>query len=225
MIKTSLTTLRRLALALVFLLGTAAPAVATNFSFTGTFQEDDDVQLFPFTTTGSSNIVLRAYSYAGGTNAAGQVIPRGGFDTILALFDGSGNLINQNDDGGPINVGTDPLTGRAWDTYLSLPLLPAGSYTASITQYDNFAIGPNLSNGFAEQGNGNFTGPFTGHPGGSFYDVSGVPTFNQRTNFWAFDVLGATTATPEPGSVVLAGMAAGALCLHRVLRKLRERAG
>lgn len=95
----------RSALAAVILLGGvltmgAAQATPQNFSFTGTFSQDDNVQLFHFTVGDTSTVTLRTWSYAGGVNAAGQTIARGGFDPILALFDGTGVLINQNDDGG-----------------------------------------------------------------------------------------------------------------------------
>jgi hypothetical protein len=83
-------------------------------------------------------------------------------------------------------------------------------------QYDNFANGPNLSNGFIRTGQGNFTGPLTGNPGGSFRDVSG----SQRDSHWAFDILNVQQATtpptgvPEPSTIVLllpglAGLVAG----------------
>jgi hypothetical protein len=68
---------------------------------TGSFTNDNDVQLFNFSVGMTSNVTLRTYSYAGGTNAAGTVISRGGFDPILALFSSAGALIGQNDDGAP----------------------------------------------------------------------------------------------------------------------------
>src|SRR6266536_1432206 len=95
---------------------------AANFSFTGNFNNDADVQLFSFTVGATSTVTLRTWSYAGGTNAAGQVIPRGGFDPILALFDSAGLRINQNDDGGA-SVPTD-LSGVNYDTFLSSTLGP-----------------------------------------------------------------------------------------------------
>src|SRR4029453_10352361 len=44
------------------------------FSFTGTLTTADDVLQFEFTITADSEITLRTYSYAGGTNGAGEVI-------------------------------------------------------------------------------------------------------------------------------------------------------
>ena len=82
-----------------------------GFSFVGTLTSANNVLQFDFTVTTQSQITLRTYSYAGGTNAQGQVIPSGGFDPILALFNSVGALINQNDDGGS-NVPADPIPAR-----------------------------------------------------------------------------------------------------------------
>ena len=68
-------------------------AAAGNFSFTGTFSQDDQLQVFLFTAPSASTL-LRTWSYAGGTNAAGQVILPGGFDPILSVFDATGGLLS-----------------------------------------------------------------------------------------------------------------------------------
>lgn len=190
----------------------ATAQAAADFSFTGSFRADDDVQLFNFNVGALSNVTLRSWSYAGGTNAAGNSIARGGFDPILALFDSTGALIDQNDDGGPSNVATD-FSGVAYDVFLTSSLA-AGSYTVAVMQYDNFANGPNLSNGFLRTGEGNFTGGAGFDPAcanvSSFCDVSGS-AFNARTSLWAFDILNvesaATTVVPVPAALPL--MAAG----------------
>src|SRR5689334_13237383 len=129
-------------LALGLLFGGAA--LAADFSFTGNLADHNQVQLFNFSVAAPSTVTLRTYSYAGGVNAAGQTILRGGFDPILALFDSSGALINQNDDGGDPLVPADAVTGNHWDTFLTSNLTP-GNYTVSVMQFDNFSIGPNLS--------------------------------------------------------------------------------
>jgi hypothetical protein len=196
-----------------------SPALADNFSFTGNFTQDDNVQLFNFTVGATSNVTLRTWSYAGGVNAAGATIARGGFDPILALFNSSGVLIDQNDDGGCGVVPEDAVSENCWDTFL-MANLAAGTYTVSVMQYDNFATGPNLSNGFDRSGQGNFTGPLTGHPGGSFWDVSD----SQRDNHWAFDILNVSQATtppptgvPEPSTIalLLPGLAGLVACFRR----------
>lgn len=211
-------------------LGTAF-ATPTNFSFTGNLSQDDDVQLFNFTVGTSSNVILRTWSYAGGTNAAGQAIPEGGFDPILALFDSNGNYIDQNDDGGCGVVAADSVTGNCWDTYLEVPSVQPGNYTVSVMLYPNFANGPTLSDGFAMQGQGNFTGSHCGVPGGSFLDYAGGCV--QRTSFWAFDILGAEaagipsgppgpppTGVPEPSE--LAFMMIGLLAVAFLSRRRRR---
>ncbi len=146
-------------------------ALANNFSFTGTFSGDDDVQLFNFSVGAPSTVTLVTKSYAGGTLADGTVIPAGGFDPILALFDSTGLFIDDNDDGSFPDVGIDPVSGNDWDSFLQLAL-GAGDYTAAVTQYDNFAIGPNLSDGFDQTGDPAFTSMF-GCTNGQFCDDDG----------------------------------------------------
>jgi len=194
------------------------PAEAANFSFRGTFSQDDNVQLFNFTVGAPSTVTLRSYSYAGGTQADGTVIPRGGFDPILALFDSTGARINQNDDGFPPNVPIDPPTGVSYDTFLQ-STLAVGNYTVAVMQFNNFA-GLTLSSLFSRQGQGNFTA--TSYPCGqsAFCDI----TRNGRTNAWAFDVLNVAQATqveavPEPLTVGGAMLAIGGLTAARRKRK------
>lgn len=194
-------------------------ASAIDLSFTGNFRNDDDVQLFSFSIASPTTVTLRAWSYAGGINAAGQSIARGGFDTILALFDGTGNLIDQNDDGGCGNVGADALTGQCWDTFLQSSL-SSGNYTVSIMEYDNFAIGPTLASGFTRSGSGNFTASFSSGSdcgGVQFCDVSGANPGAQRDGHWAFDILNVTTASqiPLPGTLALLGIGIAGLGMSR----------
>ncbi len=187
---------------------------AANFSFTGSFTQDDNVQLITFNVGAPSTVTLRSWSYAGGVNAAGATIARGGFDTILALFDSSGALIDQNDDGG-VNVDPDSVTGARFDTFLTSALV-AGTYTVSVMQYNNFAIGPNISNGFGRDGDGNFTAGSGGCTASQFCDVGG----SARTGNWAFDVLNVEAAAetprvPEPSSVALFLTGAAAIFFRR----------
>ncbi|MCC2681245.1 MAG: hypothetical protein K0S36_809 [Nitrosospira multiformis] len=104
-------------LAMGFVTGSAN---AANFSFTGNFEHNDEVQEVHFTVTAPvSDVTLRTWSSAGGINAAGATIDPNGFDPIVALFGASGNLIDQNDD----TQGLDSFLMRN---------LPAGDYTATI---------------------------------------------------------------------------------------------
>lgn len=192
--------LAKLLIAVLAVSVSSAVCRADNFSFTGSFNNINDVQLFTFTVGATSNVTLVSYGYAGGTNSAGQVIAEGGFDPILALFQGTGPSaveIGQNDDGGG-SVPADSVTGQHYDTFLHLTSLTAGEYTVSIQDYANFAVGPTLGNGFS---NGALTG-------GTFIDATGT----NRNGNWAFDVLGVESAgtptpsaVPEPSSFVLLG--------------------
>jgi len=186
-------------------------ATPTNFSFTGTLAADDDVQLSSFTTGSSATVTLRTYGYAGGTQANGNVVPRGGFDPILALFDSVGNLIALNDDGADVTA--DSVTDAAFDSELSR-FLVAGAYTVAISQSGNSAIGPTLADGFAEAGSPFFTA-WVGCTNGQFCDVTG----DDRTSFWALDVLNAEAAetTPEPSTALLLGL--GLVVLGGTLRR------
>lgn len=162
-----------------------ASAQAANVSFSGNLAGDNAVQLFTFTLAANSNVSLRTWSYAGGSNAAGSLIAAGGFDTIVSLFSGLGNaavLIGDNDDG--LGVAIDPATGDAFDSLLDLSPLLAGTYTVALTQFANFANGPTLGDGFLGAGN---------------------PGFDGRSSAWALDILGVSSAAvvPEPATLAL----------------------
>ena len=88
-------------------LGTHAHAAI--FSFNGSFTADDNEQFLSFIQGSRSPVTLQTSSYAAG-----------GFDPIVALFDATGVLIGQNDDG--TGVAPDPGTGEALDSLLALSL-------------------------------------------------------------------------------------------------------
>lgn len=179
-----------------------ATADTMDFDFSGTFSVDNEVVLLDFTVGSDSTITIFSSSW-----------DDGGFDPILAIWDASGNLVSQQDDGG--NTGSTESNGISydhgtWDSYYEL-FLSAGSYTASIAQYDNFAAGSTLSAGFSYDGNPNFT-----------YDLAygTQPYFNgvwdssdARTGDWVFHILDVDSAqqqedppVPEPTTMLLFGM-------------------
>ncbi len=192
--------------AALFAATVASPAAAVDFSFAGSLPTPGTVQFFDFTVGVASNVTLVSYGYAGGTNAAGNIIARGGFDPILALFALPGGAkINENDDGGCGLVAADAVSGQCWDTYLTAALTP-GNYRVSVQVYPNFSAGNNLSDGFV--------GATT------FADVSGAPN-NPRSSRWAFDVLNVEVATqgdvPEPASwaMLIAGFGLTGAAMRR----------
>jgi hypothetical protein len=189
----------------------AGSANATDFSFTGNFGDGNEVQEFHFAVTEpSADVTLRTWSYAGGTNAAGTEIAGGGFDPIVTLFNSStGRFIVDNDDSGLI---VDPNTGDAWDSFLQTNL-SEGNYTATITQYNSFADGELLSDGFQGTTHINFA---------------------SRDSHWALDILNVGSASlgdsyisqtppiPEPESyaLLLTGLGLVTLIAHQRRNKL-----
>lgn len=180
----------------------ATPRVVSSAGpFVGTFSQDTDQREVFFTLQQAGEVVLRTFSYAGGVTSGGTIIPRGGFDPTLSVFDSSGRLVASNEDGGCGAVAADAVTGLCWDSYLGL-VLPAGNYRLVLTQSTNTANGPTLGDSFkyacsaANQNAGICSQNFTPDPNpgvleAGFWDESR----NQRLGSYAVDILGATSAT------------------------------
>ena len=186
--------------AVVAICACASSASAANLSYTGQFVHDNEVHLFSFTVGSLSTVGLRTWSYAGGVNAQGATIARGGFDPIVALFNSAGQLVGEQDDAGCGKVGADVVTRQCWDINM-LVQLSAGSYTASIQQYNNFSVSANLADGFYYQGAQHQ------HFRNGFVDEMGV----KRNGMWALDILNVSPApqatVPEPAPLGLLGAA------------------
>jgi hypothetical protein len=170
-------------------------AQASSFSYQGIFTGDDQIQLIDFSLSAGAVVQIASLGYGGGTNATGALIPPGGFDTFFTLFAGDGSQITTNDDAGCAH-GNNPFGNGCLDAWIA-ESLPAGNFTLALTQSGNEPAGA-LSDGFTQQGQGNFTCP----PG--FCDVFG----EQLNGHWAVDILGANpvSSAPEPATFLLAGL-------------------
>lgn len=188
------------ALTLAASIAISVPAQATDFDFSGTFEQDNDVLLFDFDIDADSTVTIFSSSWV-----------NGGFDPIFTLFDSAGNFINYQDDGaftGSTRSNGVNYNHDVWDIYFT-SFLPAGSYQASLTQFDNIPLGFSLSDGFLYDGADyeNFTAAF-GCSQGSFCGVES--TDDSRTNAWEFHFLNVAqanvaeppTSVPEPASLL-----------------------
>jgi hypothetical protein len=169
---------------------TIGQANATTLNYSGALSGDDQDQLYSYTLASSSPVIFQTNSYA-----------TGGFVPVISLFSSTGMEIAS--DGGDetcsAGMSAAPATGRCNDAYL-LQDLAAGSYTIAVTEFYNVPVGPNLSDGFLMQGQGNFTGATCGATG-AFYETDVAPCVQDTANF-SLNV----TATPEPSTIWLGAL-------------------
>lgn len=134
----------------------AADAQASDFTITGDFSDPNDVLLIDFTSSGGAFIAFTSQR----TNAP-QSDPLSSFDPEIQLFTGTGPnalFLDFSDDG---CSGSDPrcnqtvggvnYIGGGNDAALDF-ILPAGEFTLGLTNDDNRANGPNLSDGYDDDG-------------------------------------------------------------------------
>jgi hypothetical protein len=185
------------ALGLCTMLLTVTPTHATTLTYSGTFTSDDQVQLYSYSLTSDSNAIFATNSYGGGTSNGMTVAP-GGFVPVLSLFDSTGTIIASDGADATCSAGmnADPGTGMCDDAYLSENLM-AGSYTLAVTEFFNVPVGPNVSDGFLMQGQGNFTGDTCG-ASGPFYQTDVAPCVQRDGNF-SVNI----SSTPEPSTLWL----------------------
>jgi hypothetical protein len=165
-------------------------STAASMSVSGTFNADDQVQLYAWTLAQNSPVLLTTTSYGSG-----------GFVPVLSIFNSAGTLVTSNGADGVCQGGMMPSSSTGMcDDALIMTNLAAGSYTIAISEFFNVPNGPNISDGFLMQGQGNFTGATCGTTG-AFYQTDVAPCVQRTGNFAA-----TFSSVPEPATACLLGL-------------------
>ena len=198
----------------------ATASASTFLSYTGTLATPETEEAFTVTLTTSSTVTLQTYGFGGGTNAAGTIIPAGGFDPFVGLFQGTGatalfldgtadNLTNYASEpsacppAGLVTIGSVP--GQCGDVQLDFTGLSAGTYTVLLSDANYVPNAVYETTGYLGDGFSDLTGgslPFQ-----TCYDATDC---NTDTANWALDITtagAASASTPEPASFLLVGLA------------------
>lgn len=227
-------------LSVACLLSSTAWASSSFLSYTGTLASPEDDAEITFALSSPGTVTFQTWGFGGGTNAAGQVIPAGGFDPLIALFTGSGPSANVFLDGSGIPladsdtlfnppysyVGNCPpartvaigINNDCGDDYMQYGL-SAGAYTLVVSDanYQPNAVlnsGGTLSDGFSD----------VFATGGVFQtcDTDGS-CINPNGNY-AVDIVSTGSdlaAVPEPAALPLLGIGLAALAGLKQSRKRR----
>jgi hypothetical protein len=130
------------------------------------------------------------FSYGGGTNGDGTVIPQGGFEPYLSLFDSSGDFLASTFFGTtcPAGANTNTNSHQCLDVLLNGGTLADGNYQIALSAFENLSFVENL-------GSGTLADAFTG---------LGNLAAGEDLHY-AFDVIltPAVGAVPEPSTVWL----------------------
>jgi hypothetical protein len=129
------------------------------WSFSGTFNVDEDIQAFQIELLEPQSVYIVTYSWGGGTQYANPndetellyTVPDGGFDPVVSIFNSSGQLIDWQDDASRWDCfqDVDSLVDGidSGNTYQNLMYdacmnisLDAGTYYAAVSVYDNFPV-------------------------------------------------------------------------------------
>lgn len=99
------------------------------------------------------------YSYGGGTSLTGAIVPAGGLEPYLSLFDSSGNFLASTFVGTTCPPGAHSVGGNCFDVLLNGGSLTPGTYQIALTAFENMSLAENngsplhLSDGFTGLGN------------------------------------------------------------------------
>lgn len=206
--------------------GASCTTTAAGISGTGTFAIPEDVFLESFTLAASTTVTVQTYGFGGGTNAAGSVIPPGGFDSLVALFSGpptsasilmsGGNSIASAPGttqffpgcppAGNVTIGTELVCA---DNTLTATLA-AGSYTLLLSDagYQPIAFNP----GDSSPQDLTSANSYTDLTAGVFQTCNDQGDCITPNGNFAVDLLFAAAGpVPEPGSLLLLGSGLAAL--------------
>ncbi len=112
-----------------------------------------------FTVTQNTTMEAITYSYAGGTSQTGAVVPAGGLEPYLSLFDSSGNFLASTFFGTTCPPGAASLNGNCFDIELDGGTLTPGTYQIVLSAFENMSVAENngppatLADGFTGLGN------------------------------------------------------------------------
>lgn len=153
-----------------------------------------------FTVSTTTTMEAITYSYGGGTSLTGAVVPAGGLEPYLSLFDGSGNFLESTFLGSLMGTNCPPganlVAGNCFDVELDGGTLTPGTYYIALSAWENMSYAENLGTGTLSDG---FTG--LGNLG------------NGEDLNYAFDVIlpNNVTTAPEPSSLALLAMGCAGL--------------
>jgi hypothetical protein len=195
-----------------------------TISYTGTLASPSDSSTeITVTLASAGNLLLQTWGFGGGTNAAGAVIPAGGFDPFVGVFAGVGGsavLIDGTSDvlsnylgfTGCPPAGTVDIGGAVCGDVSMTFSLAAGTYTVLLTD------GLYIPNAVFET-NGVLADGFTDLTAGVFQTCNGANCVSDTAN-WALDITtpGTTAPVPEPGGPWLCGI--GLVVLSAASRRL-----
>jgi hypothetical protein len=205
----------------------------STISCTGNLSAPENVFTDTFVALGSS-VTVQTFGFGGGTNAAGQVIPAGGFDSLVALFagmgptatilvDGSGNPVASADNlttlfspgcppAGTVTIGSPPPV--CGDNALVATVTPGLTYTLLLTDA-NFVPcavnpGPPPAGGCTTLLSANPVdlSQYGDLTGGAFQTCNGFDAKGNpicATDTGNFAVDISPAATPEPATLLLLG--------------------
>ena len=215
-------------LLVMFAASPSARANVTSISDTGTFASPESAFEQTFTLSSASTVQVQTWGFGGGTNAAGNLISAGGFDSLVALFsgpatnatiltDGGGNpfadaqnLLNPYSGAlsgcppaGVVTVGT--VAGVCGDNTLKASLT-AGTYTLLLTDanFIPLAVNPGSLSPFdlTDTTSGAYGNPpygaYNDLSSGAFQTCASSSDCNTDNGNFAVDIVDQSGATLSP---------------------------